>query len=98
MGCIVCSNGKESQQLVTKRQALEIGEGLVDLLITDTEWLAIKEQIHSSPLLDKSTQLEEAVNSLQGKVDEILRLVRTIIDQERKKRDEGEDWKFGEGN
>lgn len=43
MARIIYANGGESQTLATKRQALEIGEGLLGAdVITAHEWCAIR--------------------------------------------------------
>lgn len=78
---IVFSNGNKSQTLVTKRQALEIGEGFVGISLSDEEWLIIRQQIHGSSLLERNAQPEEASCKMQGKLNELLRLVRKAVEK-----------------
>lgn len=92
---IVFGNGGQTQTLVTKRQALEIGEAHVGVSITDEEWLAIKEQIHASPLVDRNKSLEEACNEFQNDLEELKRRIELFIKHQKKLDGEGEDWKLG---
>ena len=76
---IVFSNGGRTGVLVTKRQALEAGEAMLGLTITEDEWLIIKQQICDSDLLDKHAELERAVAELEGNLDELRRRVGEVL-------------------
>ncbi len=91
---IVFSNGGQSQMLITKRQALEIGEGLVDINITKEEWFAIREQIHASNLISRDKTLEDNCNQLQNDLGELRRRLELFIAHQKKIDGEGEEWKL----
>lgn len=91
---IVLSDGKETQHLVTKRHALEIGEALIGISITPEEWMAIREQIYTSPLINKNLALEKMANELQGDLDQLKRSVESFIKQQEAQDREGEGWKL----
>jgi len=91
----VYSNGNKSQALVTKRQAIEIGENMVGICITEHEWLAISEQIHGSSLPDKDAVLERMCNQLQGDLEELKHQIEKFMRLEKRHDDEGEEWKNG---
>ena len=92
-GQIVCSDDSLLQWCVTKNQALEIGQAFVGISITEEEWLAIKEQIHASPLPSYDEDLEEAVSRFQGCADEMLTRMKEILKHPKGEHVEGEDWK-----
>ena len=92
-GQVVCGDGSLSQWCVTKRQALEIGEVFVGIGITPEEWLAIKEQIHVSPLPSHDENLENMVSQFQGCAEEMLRMLKLFAKHASHEHQSGEDWK-----
>jgi hypothetical protein len=90
---IIFSNGTESQPLVTKRQALEVGESLLGIFLDEAEWLVVKEQIHASELIDKSQELEELVCRLSIQIEDFARSMERFLREMRNQDDKGEDWK-----
>ena len=90
---IVYSNGNKSQALATKRQAIEIGENMVGICITEHEWLAIREQIHGSSLPNKDTVLEHMCNKLQGDLEGLKRQIEKFMRLEKRQYNDGEEWK-----
>jgi len=90
---IIYSNGNESQTLVTKRQALEIGESMIGICVTYNEWLAIREQIHASNLPDKDSILEHMCNEMQGDLDELKHQIERSIRFEKRNDNDGDEWK-----
>ncbi|MDD5318337.1 MAG: hypothetical protein PHF79_00745 [Candidatus Pacebacteria bacterium] len=93
MARIVSSDGTKTGWLVTKRQALETGEALIGIGITDLEWLAIKEQVHASSLISHDAELEEFATKSQIALDELKRRVEALVKSLKKDEDEGGWWK-----
>lgn len=91
-GQIHFPNGESSDVLVTKRHALEFGEILVGISITDEEWMIIRQQIHESKLLDKNSELEELARKVQTALAELKNKLGTIL-KEIDKDDKGDWWK-----
>lgn len=92
-GQVVCSDGSLSQWCVTKSQALEICEVFVGIGITPEELLAIKEQIHASPLPSHDEDLENMVSQFQGCAEEMIAHMEALIKHFKSQQNEGEDWK-----
>lgn len=96
MAEIVYSNGNKSQTLVTKRQALEIGEAMRDVgVISPEEWLAIRQQIHACGLMDRDRVIEDMSNQLQGNLEELRRQIEKFNWLQKRQDDEGDEWKRG---
>lgn len=93
IGRIVFADGGKTQYLVTKRQALEIGESLVGISISEDEWCAIREQIHASDLLSKHAQLEESANRSQAQLSELKRMIDRARREIEKRLSESDWWK-----
>jgi hypothetical protein len=90
---IVFSDGNESVPLVTKRQALELGESLLGISLDEFEWFAIKEQIHASELTSKSKELEEFASHFSIQMEDFRREMEKFLKEMKKNEGDGEDWK-----
>jgi len=73
VGSIFTRDGNETQPLITKKQALTIGEALIGISITEKEWETVKEEILASPLIDDDPALEAWANEFSGHVSEQIR-------------------------
>jgi hypothetical protein len=91
-GKIVFSDGNSTQRLVTKSQALEIGEGFVGITIEPDEWKIIRAQIHASSLISHNEELEEFCSTCEGSLQELKNKIREIEKNQRKI--DGDEWKF----
>lgn len=99
IGYIFFSDGNQTQPLVTKRHALEMGEALLGINITNEEWLIIKQQIHESTLISRSTRLEELANTASSAAEEIVRVIEPLIAEMKKLQEEqrlADWWKNGD--
>lgn len=68
---IIYPDGTRSMYLVTKRQALEVAESQLGINLTIQELNFIKEQIHSSEMIDHNLRLEEITSNIQSEIEEI---------------------------
>lgn len=65
LGRFVFGDGSMSRLVITKRQALEVGEVFVGISMTSKEWEVVKKQVKESKLVVKSPGLETFITDVE---------------------------------
>lgn len=90
---IIFKDETESRLLITKRQALEVGEALLGISLDEFEWLAVKSQIHASNMINRSSDLEEIVTKIDILTEDTRRILEMNLRELFGRDDEGDEWK-----